>query len=248
MTVSKVVHLGDKVDIRLAQEVERAAKTHETVKKHKSRVLDIREDGSLEIMMPSEGGGLVLLPLGVRYEFTFRSKEKMYRAIGEIRERYKKDNLYILEIELRSELERVQRREHFRYVCLMDIGYYKIPEGELDLYNMEEVTAAIQEDFLAGREIPASLLDISGGGVRFTTDEELQAGSALLLAFDLKNECVNKHYDIVAEIVDCRVLEKAADLFEIRAKFLMKDDHVREEIIRYIFEEERKMIQRGIEK
>ncbi len=248
MTVSKVVHLGDKVEIRLAQEAERTAKTRETVKEYKSQVLDIRADGTLEIMMPTEGGSLVMLPLSVRYEFTFLSKETMYRAIGEIKERYKRDNLYILEIMLRSGLERVQRREYFRYVCLMDIGYYKIPDGEIDLYNLEEVVSLIQDDFLEGNTAPANLLDISGGGIRFSTKEELEVGTVLLIELDLNNDSRRRHYDIVVEVVYSSFLEKAGNQYEIRAKFLIKDNTIREEIIRYIFEEERKLIRRGLEK
>ena len=38
---------------------------------YKSQVLDLKENGNLEISMPVERGKLVLLPLGIRMEFIF---------------------------------------------------------------------------------------------------------------------------------------------------------------------------------
>ena len=106
MTVSEVIHVGDKIEIRIAQEAERESRTAETVKMYKSQVLDMKSNGLLQIAMPTEAGKLVMLSLGLRYEFVFYSMGSLYRAIGQIKERYKKDNYYMLDIELRSELEK----------------------------------------------------------------------------------------------------------------------------------------------
>ena len=246
MTISEVIRVGDKIEIRVAQEVEQAARTRETVRMYKSQVLDIKRNGNLQIAMPIEAGKLMLLPLGVRYEFIFYSMGGLYRAIGQIKERYKKDNFYMLEIELKTELEKFQRREFFRYSCILEFSYYKIPEEAVELDTTEQIYDTIRDDYLAGNMTAGQIMDLSGGGIRFTTEEELKSDTNLLLELPLKSESVNKQYHIVARVISCQRMEKLQEKrFEIRAKFFIKDDKVREEIIHYIFEEERKTRQRG---
>ena len=93
MTIAEIIQPGDKVDISFVQNVERAKKDQSMPKIYKSQVLDLKENGNLEISMPVERGKLVLLPLGIRMEFIFFSKGTLYRAVGQVRERYKRENV-----------------------------------------------------------------------------------------------------------------------------------------------------------
>ena len=52
----------------------------------KSKVFDIKENGNLEMSMPTERGKLVVLSLGVRMEIVFYTKNGLYRSVGQIRE------------------------------------------------------------------------------------------------------------------------------------------------------------------
>ena len=117
MAISNVIRPGDKIDIRLLQQVEGAGKAGAEVTTYKSQVLDVLDNGNLEISMPTDAGKLILLSLGMRYEFSFYSGGGIYRSIGRITERYKKDNMYMLVIELKTPLERYQRRQFYRYNC-----------------------------------------------------------------------------------------------------------------------------------
>ena len=65
MTIAEIIQPGDKVDISFVQNVERAKKDQSMPKIYKSQVLDLKENGNLEISMPVERGKLVLLPLGL---------------------------------------------------------------------------------------------------------------------------------------------------------------------------------------
>ena len=128
--VAKVLHLGDKTDIRMVQQAERASQTGVSAHIYKSQVNDITPDGGVEVTMPIEHGKVVLLSLGVRYEFVFYTNAGLYHAEGRIKERYKKDNIYVFLIELQSGLEKFQRREYYRYPCLLDIKFYQISEQD----------------------------------------------------------------------------------------------------------------------
>lgn len=251
MTVEELIRPGDKVDITFIQQLENINVDGEAQKVYKSQVLDLKENGNLDISMPSEGSKLILLPLGVRLEFVFYSKGGLYRALGQIKERYKSENIYMLEIELKTQLEKFQRREYFRYPCILDFNYYTITEQEAKFESGDALLIHLREDEETTvknkeREYAGSIVDLSGGGVRFRTSKELEPKQWLLFEIHLQNENLNKQYYIIGSVISCVRTENATDkLFEIRAKFQIKDANTREEIIRFIFEEERKSRQRG---
>lgn len=108
--VTNLIHLGDKVDIRFVQQVARVEQTGVSPRIYKSQVNDIKDDGSLEITMPIENGKVVLLPLGVRFEFVFYTGSGLYHSIGQIRERYKQDNIFVIVIELHSAVRKISKK------------------------------------------------------------------------------------------------------------------------------------------
>lgn len=247
MTIEELIRPGDKVDISYAQQMEWRENGRELSKVYKSQVLDLKDNGNLEVAMPSEGGKLVLLPLGIRFEFVFFSKGGLYRAIGQVIERYKSDNVYVLEIELKSQPEKYQRREFFRFPCILNMSYYLLTEKEARSESGKALFIQIRgEEAVAEREYLGQIVDLSGGGIRFYTDHELKSGQSTLFEIHLVNETMDKRYYIIGDIIRCIRTNKSEEMhYEARAKFAIRDDNVREEIIRFIFEEERKTRQRG---
>ena len=124
MSLSQMIAPGDKIDIQLVQQTGMEEQNEETAKIYKSSVLDITEDEELEIAMPFIGTKMILLPTGVRFHFLFYSKAGMYECTGVVKDRYKRGSLYILLVSPASKLEKIQRREYFRYPCLLDFKYY----------------------------------------------------------------------------------------------------------------------------
>ncbi len=245
MTLSEMIHPGDKVEIRLLQEVRQMGRSGENVKVYLSKVLDVDDGGGIEIAMPMEEGTLVMLALGVRYEFIFAGKAGMYQAVGQIRQRYKKDNIYMLLVELRSQPEKFQRREFFRYTKQIKVFYYPITEEEADMESGNAVFIKIQKSNGDRQEKPGQLLDISGGGGRLQTDEAFGDESYVLIGVHLKSETINKQYYIPSKVIKC-VPDKEKKKYELHVKFLFKDTKTSEEIIKYIFEKERMERQRGV--
>ena len=116
----------------------------------------------------------------------------------------------------------------------------------MQLEKLEDIYEMIQDDYLAGNVTPGKIVDLSGGGIRFYTEKPVKADACLLLDIRLKNETMDKQFHIPARVLDCHRVENIQEVrYELRAKFFIRDDKVREEIIHYIFEEERKTRQRG---
>lgn len=251
MTVAELIRPGDKADIIPVRET---GKSEVEGKLYKSKVFDIKENGNLEMSMPTERGKLVVLSLGVRMEIVFYTKNGLYRSVGQIRERYKSANLYIMEVELKTQPEKFQRREYYRFPCVMDFQYYTITKEEARFESAEALLIHLREQEDEDgkspnreREYAGKIVDLSGGGTRFRTLKELDPRQWLLLEIHLKNEFMDKWFYIIGAVIDCVRPENDSErMFEVRVKFQIRDANMREEIIQFIFEEERKQRHRSI--
>lgn len=246
---SKVIAIGDKVDIRVVSEIENAEHTGVMPHVYKSQVLDFFDNGEIEISMPSEGGKIILLHLGLRYEFIFYSNGGLYRCYGQILERYKTDNQYMLRIAFNTQLSKIQRREYYRLSCVMDTTFYEISEEMAMTKKTDEIEQIIRSEVgYTDNEKKGAILDISGGGVRFVSEENLEVDSYLLMYICLGTDSSALEYPIVSRVIRSSKVENAVPIkYEHRVEFLLKDSKVRENIIRFIFTEERKSRKRGTE-
>ncbi len=243
--VTNLIHLGDKVDIRMVQQVAQEESTGISPHIYKSQVNDIMDNGELEITMPIENGKVILLPLGIRFEFVFYTNSGLYHSIGQIKERYKKDNIFVLVMELHTQLQKFQRREYYRYPCLMNAQFYMISQQDAQRKSTEEIFDALRDENFYENQKQAMILDLSGGGVKLLGEEKLKIDSYILLIVRLCNDKMDKQYYIKGHVLASEEMENRQGKIETRVQFIFHDEWVREEIIQYIFEEERKDRQRS---
>ena len=242
---SNIIRPGDKIDIQLVQQLENADKTGSAADTYKSQVLDVLDNGNLEISMPTESGKLILLPLGVRYEFAFYSGGGIYKSIGRVAERYKKDNLYMLVIELKTPLERYQRREFYRYNCTMNFGYFILEDEHLQMESTDEILSDLMDIDFKEKRHSGVVVDISGGGMKFRGQDELKAKDQILAMLRLTSTKTDRQFQVRGYVIDCHRVDKSKDLlYESRVQFMIDDKRIQEEIIRFIFEEERRIRQK----
>lgn len=241
--VSKMIDVGAKVDIRMVSQLERSTQIDENVKIYKSQVCDILENGELELLMPIEAGKLMLLSLGIRYEFVFYNKSGLYRAVGQVKERYKTDNRYMFRVELHSPLSKFQRRQFFRLKCIIDMRYFNITKEQAWLEDAEDILEELRDDEFYQKQKRARIVDISGGGVRFVSEEENPQDGYILMMVMLDDGRCEKQYMIVGRIIQSSKNEQSgiqSARYVNRVEFVLKDAKIQEEIVKYIFTEERK--------
>lgn len=252
MTVKELIQPGDKVDISPIWQDEEKEK-EQAAPVYKSKVLDCMENGNLELSMPSERGKLILLSLESRIELVIYTRAGMYRVVGQIKERYKSDNLYVVEVELKTQPQKFQRREYYRFPFVLEFQYFMITKEEAKMIPPEALLVDLREAQEEGadtgneREHTGMIVDLSGGGIKFRTKEPMTPRQWLLLHFSLKNEAVDQRFCIIASVMSCVRSEHTQErLFDVRARFQIRDANTREEIIRFIFEEERRSRQRSM--
>ncbi len=229
--ISEIIRPGDKIDITFLHQ--------KNGKVYKSSVFDFLSPTEIEIGMPTEGGKMVLFQTGFECQFFFYTQKGMFTCDMVIKERYKKDNFYMLSARMISPLKKYQRRDYFRVDCSLDFYYYAVPKEVAELPTTEDVFEVISDLEYMEKVRFAHTMDLSGGGIRFTANEDIEIGSYIVSVIRLTNEKVDKTFYLVTQIIACDRMKDAPEKRVVRARFLYKDPRDRELVIRYVFEEDR---------
>ena len=201
MILSEITSPGDKIDIRLMHQVKIEDNGGEMAQVYKSSICDYLEDNLLEVSMPTAEGRMVLFQVGAECQMVIYSKRGMYQCIAVVQKRYKKDNLYLLSVEIMSEPKRFQRREFFRVNLLTEVQYYIVPKEVAALPTTEELFLEIEKPEYIDQMKRGMVKDISGGGMLFSSDEQLQMGNYILLNFRLSSENMDESFYLVSQCV-----------------------------------------------
>ncbi len=200
-----------------------------------SKVFDIISDERISILMPMEKTKLILLPVDGEYDLCFYTTHGLYQCFARVTDRYKDSNVFVLTLDLTSNLRKYQRRQYYRFSCALNMESRPLEE--------EEVSAAEREHKLLEPGLPLKrsiIVDISGGGLRFVSDYRYEENSMILCRYNLIIGDRDKEYDLIAQVLNVHELDNRPGVFEHRVQYVNMDVDDREEIIRYIFDEERK--------
>lgn len=237
--LTKYVEAGEKVELQI---VSRDSKDNPEVERkvYTSQVYEVLSDDRLEITMPMEKTKLILLPVDSEYDVYFYTGSGLLQCFARIIDRYKSNNVYILVLELVSNLRKYQRREFYRFACALEMNSRPLQEEELSLVETNRVVLT------PGLPLKRSIIvDISGGGIRFISNQRYDVGSHIYCNYKLLVSGEQKEYDIVGKVLRVRELDNRPGEYEHRVQYVNLNTVEREEIIKYIFDEERKSRKRN---
>ena len=237
---------GTRTDIRILQLVMRAKETGEEVENYPSSVFDTLPDGTIEVNCPIKEQKILILRMDLRYELVFTTENGLIRATGHFVERYKKENFYLMRFKPQGPLEKFQRREFYRLDCYIPLNYVTLAPEADDMEKMSELRGLLQKQ--REEKIPTimgqgTILDISGGGIRFITTKDLKDVSYLLLEFPIQGKNGKEQIEVIGQVRGSLPVDKNGNS-EYRIKILFKDTKAQERIVHYIFEEERRIRQK----
>lgn len=236
--ISSILTVGDKIDIKVQQSGENSGQAGERILR--SVIYDIGDNDELEIAMPSENGKMILLAQGVRYEFTFYAKNSMYKCVCLVKRRYKEDGIFMMTVAPVSKFFKIQRRAFYRYECSMEVRFVPVTQEETKILTPEEMLRQHRMAFPDEAMRIGTILDLSGGGARMYTKEPVEAKTHILTNLRLMNDVVYCDSWILGRVLRIMPVQDSPSLHEMRIEFVTEDAELREDIIRYIFEEERK--------
>ena len=237
--LSKIIRPGCKIELQALARFNDDP-SDQSRKVYSSQVYDILSDDRMEIIMPMEQAKLVLLPVDSEYEALFYSETSAYQCFVKIVDRYRTNNVYILVIEMTSNLRKHQRREFYRFSCALEMAIRPLNEEETKAFT-EKAVYEITPGIPMNRCV---IVDLSGGGLRFMSNQKYEPESLIYCTYHLLTSGKNKEYEMVGKILTVKELDNKRGVYEHRVQYMNLGVEHREEIIKYIFEEERKNLRR----
>lgn len=233
--LSDIVAAGQIVEIVAVNEGPEEGSSQVAKKIYRTKVFDVLSEDQLEVMMPIEKGQVILLPVDGQFDLCFYAMKGLYQCYARVLDRYKSNNVYIVVMEITSNLRKHQRREYYRLGCAIDVEFRALDPAEI---------AAVEQDrFLPIPGVPLKkgvIVDISGGGMRFVADSSFNVGDMIYCTYTLYTKAKEKQYRLAGKVLRSQELSDRPGSYENRIQYVNIDVDEREEIIKYIFEQERK--------
>lgn len=235
--MDKRITIGDKLDLKKIEK-RLSVDPDRVVPVYISQVLDEAENGDVLVAMPVSEGKVIPLSVGDEYDTTFYSKSGLLNCKMVVSGRYKKDYLFLLSLQQLSELKKVQRREYFRLSCRNPLKYRILDEverSEIEKGHPYEKELK-EEDWKNG-----VMLDLSGGGIRFVSAFAEQKDSMIQVRFEFIVDVDPVVVYAYAHLLRSERSENNPSIYDQRIKFFRMDRNMRETIIKYIFDTQRKL-------
>jgi len=243
----ELVKIGDKIELIQLDQKGVPIKSANT---YVSQLVDYIDEETISIASPIKNSMIVMLNRLAGYRLFFYTERGLYQCNGHMLNVYQENNMVIVMMKLTSELQKVQRRQYFRLECVIETVYRRITEEEMQLEEklifdnsitpQEQTEIRERLEQLKNMWINCCITNLSGGGCKFNSGEKLEPGEKIVikLQFNLKNKL--RELEIVSDIIASEKMYKKAGFYEHRAEFSDISPKDREDLIKYIFEEERK--------
>lgn len=243
-----IIQIGCKIEMRAADKRSLAV-TESEPDLYISQLLQWSDMNVASIAVPSFKGHLVPLRVDGIYELQFVTRGGLYRCRGQILKRNKTaGNIATAEIKIISALEKYQRRQFYRMNCIMSMNYSVLTEVQRELYKEKKKCLSLEQKLLIEKKLEnqemefqkAIVLDISGGGMRFNSAVQQETGDVCLLQPALP-EVVRKRIPFLfGRIISSRRIPNREPItFDNRVEFVEISPSEQEQIITFIFKEER---------
>lgn len=235
--LSNFITEGNRIEL---QAIDRGEENAEDRKVYLSQVHEILSEDKMEIQMPMEKTKLLLLPVDAEFDMVIYGESGLYQCFVRVIDRYKSENVYLLVVELTSNLRKHQRREYYRFSCALEMCSRTLEATEIEALENKRPYA-----LTPGLPLKQSVIvDLSGGGLRFLAAQDYAPDSLIYISYALLKSGERKQYELVGKVLSVKELENRPGTYEHRVKYVNIDNDTREEIIRYIFEEERKNLRK----
>ncbi len=188
-------------------------------------------DNTMLIAAPIYEGRIIPFHTDTVLKIVFCDLKGFFSFRGKVEGRGRKKNVIILQIQVVSEFNKIQRREYFRFDCVLPIRYRVVDEEEM----MEEENNTPFHEGLTR--------DISGGGLGIITKDRQLINEIVEFQLELKNDSSISGY---GKVVRSRLSERDITRFDTGILFTGISKINREKIIQFIFKQQIKLKQKGM--
>lgn len=230
---------GDRIEFKemLLKAEEKAGKKANI---YVSQILEFDDKADvIRVAMPIHKGKLVPLPKGEVFDTFFYTARGLYQCRCRVLDKFKMGNIYVLRVTVETELQKYQRRQYFRLEKTLAILYTELTDK--DYIRMLETKSIPEEMASPDRYAEGTVLDISGGGMRFVGRKMIPSDTKVFVIFDLFTSKGQVKFRLPASVIVSFELTNVTGRFEHRIEFENISEEYRDILIKYIFEEERRL-------
>ncbi len=191
----------------------------------------IESDGTLCIAAPIHEGLVYPIRVGTLMNLYFYCENELFTCSAVVMSRYIKDNLPLLNIQTTSSLEKIQRRQYYRFEYSLPVEY-KI---------VETLNSETNEPIPFCKTITR---DIGGGGVSILVIDKAELKNVVECRLSISEEKTVSFFGEVVRVTKLSNEEKYN--YNIGISFSKIENKDREEIIKFIFQQQRKLINKGL--
>lgn len=233
--LNDIILIGDKIDIR---PLDHEGKPMYGTRPYASMLVNIEDEETIHITAPIIQNKLVLLHTGREYHLTFYTETGLFQCKCTSISHYKDNKTVVLKIKLTSKIVKLQRRQYYRLECIHDIKYRFLTEDDDGVPKnndkIEQNNEKVEHNWIKG-----AIIDISGGGARLNSAIRHQMGDKIRIKLELVIGSKLRVMELDAEVLASGRVENRSDLYEHRVQFSNISKKDREDLIRYIFEQDR---------
>ncbi|WP_058485174.1 flagellar brake protein [Defluviitalea phaphyphila] len=183
-----------------------------------SQIEEYIDENNLIISAPIFKGEIVPLRLNKEYTLIIYGNKGLYECKIILKKRLKKENIEMVKIEIISSLIKIQRRDFFRLECVIPVEF--------------TVNNVLNKGIIK---------DISGGGIKFISNIELNINDEINFNFVLNNKKMSL-LGIILTKEDSNV-EKYKYQYRVAFKDISEKDQ--ECIVEFIFLEQRRIVRQN---
>lgn len=207
-----LINLGDKIELTKKIDTDNLETYH-------SMVYDVIDQEHILIQAPIEGGKIIPLEMETVYYACIFTKNGLYRGEVQVTKRMKDERLHFLELTFITSIKKFQRRQHYRMNCILNFKYKDQDDDHWDT---------------------GTVLDISGGGLRFSNTKEIQKDVVIRCHLNLHLREYEIELDVDGIVLQSIQVDSDTSHYQTRVSFLDMSTDDTEKIIKFIFEEERR--------
>lgn len=211
----KLLKVGDYVELRQVSPVQNAYYDDGVPS---CRITELNDENAITISMPMINGISSPIEIGDRFEVTFVASQGSYECKAQVTE----DNGYGMgsgyELKLLSEINKNRKRKFFRLDKIIPMEY------------------SIRDGNVLKDKIPATGFNISGGGMRFSSEINLERDDIILISI-LLDDYDEHETELTGRVIYTEKSENDSSRFEHRVEFVDVDFETKEKLVRFCFRE-----------
>lgn len=187
-------------------------------------------DKTAFIAAPIYEGVIYPVRAGTIMDICFIGDDSLYRFKAKVLNRGLRDNVAMLKIEIEGGMHKVQRRQFYRFECSLPVRYRLV--GTLNpVYNDDTpFTKAVTKN-------------LSGGGLSIAINEKIERDKYIECELMLADDKVVRFYGKVVRLIK---LDNDLHKYEAGVVFRKIENKDREDIIKYIFQQQRNLRKKGL--